>query len=119
MATGTDISTLIRDYFAAYERKDRSAIEPLLSDDFAFSSPRDDHLSKAAYFEHCWPFNEQIERIHIDRLFVEDNEAFVTYACKPGGRTAFRNAEFIRTRNGQIVEVTVYFGSSAEDVSPT
>lgn len=119
MTASTDVSTLIRDCYAAYERKDRSAIEPLLSDDFTFSSPHDDHISKAVYFERCWPFNEQVEHFRIEKLFVDGNEAFVTYVCKPKGRTPFRNTEFFRTRNGQIVEVTVYFGSSAEDVSPT
>jgi len=32
-------------------------------------------------------------------------------------REAFRNTEFFRIENGKVVEVQVYFGSPAKDVS--
>jgi hypothetical protein len=41
----------------------------------------------------------------------------VRYACKPVNREAFRNTEFFRVENGKIVDVQVYFGSPAKDVS--
>jgi ketosteroid isomerase-like protein len=44
---------MMRAYFAAYENKDRPAMEALLSDDFTFTSPRDDHINRATYFARC------------------------------------------------------------------
>ena len=51
-------SEIIDKYFAAYMSNDRNAIEEFLSDDFTFTSPYDDHIDKAAYFEKCWHFSE-------------------------------------------------------------
>ena len=44
---------IIRSYFAAYKAKDRKRVEKLLSDDFSFTSPYDDAIDKAAYFDRC------------------------------------------------------------------
>ena len=49
MAT-VDIPKLVHGYYAAYGRKDRQVVEDLLSDDFTFSSPQDDHIDRATYF---------------------------------------------------------------------
>ncbi|MEI5999692.1 nuclear transport factor 2 family protein [Paraburkholderia bengalensis] len=117
MNTNTDVASLVRRCFAAYQHKDRAAIEALLADDFHFTSPQDDHIDRRTYFERCWPFSEQLESFRIEKLFCEGNEAFVRYACKPLHRAAFRNTEFFRVENGKIVEVQVYFGSPANDVT--
>ena len=45
---------IIRAVFAAYLANDRSAIEHALADDFRFTSPYDDHIDKATYFERSW-----------------------------------------------------------------
>ena len=45
------ITDLVRRVFHAYQTADRSEIEPLLADDFTFTSPYDDHLDRAAYFD--------------------------------------------------------------------
>ena len=118
MNSEPSVSNLICRCYAAYEAKDRQALEPLLSESFTFSSPRDDHISKATYFERCWPFSLNVDCFRIEKLFDQGNEAFVRYVCKPKDRPAFRNTEFFRVENGQIVEVQVYFGSPADDVSP-
>jgi ketosteroid isomerase-like protein len=118
MSENTHVPDLVRRCYAAYQEKNRAAIEALLSDDFHFTSPRDDHIDRREYFERCWPFNEQVEYLRIEKLFSEGNEAFVRYACKPVNREAFRNTEYFRIENGKIVEVQVYFGSAAKDVVP-
>lgn len=109
------IPDIIRRYFLAYEMKDRVAIEALLNDDFIFSSPYDDRIGKAVYFEKCWPNSERIERFHIDKLFDKGDEAFVRYKLvkKTGG--SFRNTEFFRFRDSRIIEVDVYFGRTLEE----
>lgn len=54
-----NVSTLVRKYFTAFHARDRKTLQVLLSDDFTFSSPRDDQIRKQAYFETCWPRSEE------------------------------------------------------------
>ncbi len=114
MPTG-NVSGLVRRYFTAYETRDRPAIEELLSDDFTFTSPRDDHIDRAAYFERCWPYSEIRRTFHIVNLFENGNEAFVRYDCKFEGHGGFRNTEYFRIAADRIAEICVYFG---EDAAP-
>jgi ketosteroid isomerase-like protein len=104
------VSDLIRKYYAAYEQKDRKAIEPLLTEDFSFTSPQDDHIDRAAYFNRCWPNCEGIRAFHIEKLFEHGNEAFVLYERESKVGATIRNTEFFRTRENKIREVEVYFG---------
>src|SRR5689334_22949632 len=98
-------AAIIRACYAAYETKDRAAIEKLLADDFTFSSPIDDNISRERYFERCWPNSEHIESFNIERLFVQGDEAFVQYEVKTTGKPPFRNTEFFTLRDGQITHV--------------
>lgn len=109
-----NVSDLIRKYFSAYHSKDRGVVESLLSDDFTFSSPYDDHISKSVYFERCWPNSRTIRAHHIVSLLAEGGEAFVLYECELMSGVRFRNAEFFRIDGGQIKEIEVYFGSLPE-----
>jgi len=111
MKSQTVVADQIRKYYAAYERKDRNAIEPLLTDDFTFSSPHDDHIDKTSYFSKCWPNSERIRAFHIEKLFEQGDEAFVLYELEPVRGAKFRNTEFFRFRGSNIREVQVYFGS--------
>ena len=101
---------LIRAAYFAYEVKDRSLIEPLLSEDFTFSSPLDDNIGRQAYFERCWPNSENHRAFRIERCFSEGNEAFVTYTCERTDGAKFRNTEFFKTDGFRIRHVEVYFG---------
>ena len=107
------LAELIRRYYRAYETKDRPAIEGLLSNDFTFTSPFDDHIDRTAYFKRCWPNCERIKAFRVERLFEEGDEAFVLYELKPIAGTPFRNVEHFVRWGSQIREVVVYFGSSA------
>ena len=46
---------IARANYEAYVTKDRSAIEPLIAEDFHFTSPLDNRINRATYFERCWP----------------------------------------------------------------
>ncbi len=70
MSHPSDIADLIRRCFAAYESKDRAALEALVADDFHFSSPRDNRIDRQTYFERCWPFSEKVRAFRIEKLFV-------------------------------------------------
>jgi ketosteroid isomerase-like protein len=108
----SSISDLIRQYFSAYESKNRRVLEALLSDDFTFSSPRDDHIDRASYFARCWPNSEKYRSIELEKIFANGSEAFVRYCCVPKSGASFRNTEYFRIADDKIAEVDVYFGRS-------
>jgi ketosteroid isomerase-like protein len=106
------VSELIRKNFAAFLAKDRKTLEEVLSDDFTFTSPRDDHINKATFFERCLPGSDNFRTHHIEKLFVQGNEAFVLYQAELKDGTKFRNTEFYKIEGNRIREVEVYFGSA-------
>ncbi|MCW1925288.1 nuclear transport factor 2 family protein [Luteolibacter arcticus] len=106
---------LICAYLAAYEKKDRAALENLLTDDFTFSSPVDDRIDRERYFERCWPFSQRVETFRIEKLLADDEEAFVRYEALTKDGSAFRNLETFTVREGKIQHVEVYFGSDTAD----
>lgn len=110
----TPTEEIVRSYFAAYERKDRDAIEALLTDDFTFNSPLDDNINRDAYFERCWPNSAHIDSVRIEHLLPGDDEAFVEYELQPADKPSFRNAEFFAFRQNQITHIDVYFGAATE-----
>jgi ketosteroid isomerase-like protein len=79
---GPPTAELVRKCFSAWETKDREALEELLAEDFTFTSPNDDHISKDEYWKKCWPGSEKIRAIRIDKLFEQGDEAFVRYECE-------------------------------------
>ena len=111
MSAHSSVSQVIRKCYAAYQAGDRGAIEPLLSEDFTFTSPLDDHIDRAAYFSRCWPNSEQIRAFTIEKLFERGNEAFVLYELHPTKGDSFRNTEFFKLRGDKICEVQVFFGA--------
>ena len=106
------IAQVIRKYFAAFLAGDRQTLEEGLSEDFTFTSPRDDHINKATFFERCLPGSEHFLSHRIEKLFVQGNEAFVLYQAELKNGTRFRNAEFYRLEGNKIKEVQVFFGSA-------
>jgi len=104
-------SDVLRAYFSAWESKDRPALETLLTDGFTFTSPNDDdHISKARYFEKCWPGSCTIQRFLILDLIENGDEAFIRYECELTDGKRFRNTEYFRFEGDKIREVDVYFG---------
>jgi ketosteroid isomerase-like protein len=106
------VSDLVCASFSAYRSGDRDALEELLSDDFTFTSPVDDHIDRETYFERCWPNHETIDRHEIEKLFVEGNEAFVRYVAHKTDGKRFRNTELFTIEGDKIKAVDVYFGRS-------
>ena len=86
-------------------------MEEGLSDDFSFTSPYDDHISKATFFERCLPGSVNFRSHQIEKIFVNGNEAFMRYRAELKDGTIFRNTEYIRLEGNKIREVEVYFGS--------
>ena len=106
---------LIRSLFAAYLANDRQQVADALADDFRFTSPFDDDLDKATYFERCWRNSNWIERHELEKIFVDGSEAFVTYRCVAKGGKNFRNTEFFTFEGDSVKRIDVYFGATYEN----
>jgi ketosteroid isomerase-like protein len=105
----------IRQIFAAYLANDREFVEKAFSEGFRFTSPYDDNIDKAAYFERCWKNSDWIERHELEKIFVEGDEAFVTYRCVAKGGRAFRNTEFFVFDGDKVKRIDVYFGAAYDN----
>src|SRR5438445_10382079 len=112
---GANRAETIRRIFAAYLANDRGFVENAFSDDFRFTSPYDDALDKPAYFERCWKGSDWIERHELERIFVEGDEAFVTYRCVAKSGRTFRNTEFFVFDGDNVRRTDVYSGSDYEN----
>jgi ketosteroid isomerase-like protein len=107
-------SSVVRKYFHAFQSQDRKTVEDMLSDDFTFTSPRDDHIGKQAYFERCWPNSRKFRSFNLEKVFEHGSEAFVRYECEPREGAKFRNTEYFRIEGAKIKEVDVYFGRNID-----
>ena len=96
--------------YQAYTDRDRAALEALISDDFHFTSPLDNRLDRATYFERCWPNSRTMRSFDFVHLAAEGDCVFVTYEAESTTGSRFRNTEVMTIRNGKITGVEVFFG---------
>jgi hypothetical protein len=107
-----DIVAIACAAYEAYVAKNRAAIEKLIAADFHFTSPLDNRIDRATYFARCWPNSERINGFNFINLVPDRDRVFVTYEGHTKNGERFRNTEIVTVRDGQIVEVEVYFGWS-------
>lgn len=112
LASTNDNVAIARAAYEAYVSKDREAIEKLIAQDFHFTSPLDNRIDRATYFKICWPNSERIKAFDFINLVPDGDRVFVTYEGHGVSSDRFRNTEIITVRDGQLVEVEVYFGWS-------
>jgi ketosteroid isomerase-like protein len=108
-----DNAEVVRRNLAAYVAGDRATAERLIAPDFVFTSPQDDHIDRAAFFERCFPTADRFASQELRRLAVTGDDVFIMYEYElreTGER--YRNAELLTVRDGRIVEVQVFFGGS-------
>lgn len=103
----------VRALYAAYIDGRKDIVAAMLTEDFTFSSPRDDHIDRDAYFDRCWPTPPPFERMEIEYLGLADDEAVVRYRAVRHDGGAFRNIETLRFRGDRLAAVEVYFGREA------
>ena len=106
----TDRSELARAMYRAFAAADRAAVERILADDFAFSSPPDPSLDRAGYFERCWPSAGRVEAFDFVRLIESGDEVVVTYEATRTDGTRFRNTEVLTFAGDKLARAEVYFG---------
>ena len=112
------VLSVARSAYQAYVDKDRAAIEAVIGDDFHFTSPRDNRIGRATYFERCWPGSRMLAGFSFVNLVADGARAFVTYEGRWTGGGSFRNTEIVTVRDGRIVDVEVYFGWAIPHPAP-
>lgn len=113
--TAEHMRRTIMEVFAAYETNDRAKLEKWIADEFSFTSPYDDAIDRAAYFERCWPNHLMLTRMQVSRIFIEGNAAFVTYLATGSDGRSFANTEYMTFSGGKIASVEVFFGPEYRD----
>ncbi|HEX4334449.1 MAG TPA: nuclear transport factor 2 family protein [Polyangiaceae bacterium] len=113
--TSEATARLVRRYFAAFQAGDRSAFEASLADDFTFTSPYDDHIDRAAFFERCWPNHDKIKAFDL-KVMTDGGEAFIVYDLIPKSGPPYRNVEHHVFEGQKLKSVAVYFGDPPADV---
>jgi ketosteroid isomerase-like protein len=106
---------LLRRYYNAYLTRDRATVEAAFAEDFRFTSPYDDGLSKAQFFEKCWDGGDAFQKMEVEKVFAEGEEAFIRYRVLTKDGREFRNTEFVTFRDEQLTSVQVYFGATYKD----
>jgi ketosteroid isomerase-like protein len=115
-ATGPDREhiLIIRSWYFAWEHKDWSIPDRLLTDSFTFTSPVDDHISKQVFHDRCWPQAAHIKQFDLESVGASgDSDAFVKYLCHTTKGTSFRNIEYFRFADYRIAAIECYFGGGS------
>jgi len=101
----------VRAMFDSYLRQDRSSAERLIAAGFVFTSPQDDRIDRAAFFERCFPTANRLVRqdlLHVVAAGGDDVFVMYEYELKTG--ELHRNVEVLTVRGDQIAEAQVFFG---------
>ncbi len=101
---------LVKDYYLAYEKKDWNLLKSILSPDFKFSSPVDDHINLEAYHQRCWPNCQNTKKFDLEKVIMGNGDAFVTYNGYTNDGRVFRNTEYFKFKDGKITGNDCYFG---------
>ncbi len=105
---------IIRTWYSAWELKDWSIAGRLLADNFAFTSPVDDHIGKQAFHDRCWGQAAHIKHFDLESVVAAgDSDAFVKYLCHTTSGTSFRNIEYFHFAGDAIAAIECYFGGNS------
>lgn len=97
--------------FRHYRSQNREAAFALYAEDFSFTSPRDDHIDKEAFFERCFPTADRFTEQRLLHVVPADEElVLVHYEYELTSGCWYRNVEAMTVRDGLIREVQVFFG---------
>jgi hypothetical protein len=106
----TDLTDLARKYYVAFQEKDRAFVEANLAEGFTFTSPYDDHIDRATYFERCWPNSQSIDGMRIESAAADGDAVLILYEVKTATGAVFRNVERLAFKDRKLASVEVYFG---------
>jgi ketosteroid isomerase-like protein len=101
----------VRAFFRSFLAQDRAAAERLVAGEFVFTSPQDDHIDRATFFERCFPTADRFKDHELLEVVPTDgDDVFVLYEYELEGGQRHRNAEVITVRDGRITETQVFLG---------
>jgi SnoaL-like domain len=102
----------VLDFFAAFQTQNEAAARAMVAGGFTFTSPQDDHLDVAKYFEVCFPTAAHFASQTIMETAEAGDTVLVRYEYElADGSGRFRNMEALTVEDsGLISEVQVYFG---------
>jgi ketosteroid isomerase-like protein len=101
----------VRAMFDSYRRQDRASAERLIADGFVFTSPQDEHIDRAAFFERCFPTANRLVRQDLLQVVpAGDDDVFIMYEYELKTGERHRNVELLTVRGEQITEAQVFFG---------
>lgn len=105
---------IIRRYYSLWSQQSEwRPVDMILTDDFTFTSPLDDRISKSAFRQGCWDTQHALIAGHdLERVFVIGDQAFVRYTCRTKNGKSFRNVEYLQLRDQKIEAIECYFGGS-------
>jgi len=101
---------LIRSYFDTWRTGNRAVMEAALTEDFTFTSLRDDHIDRQAFFDRCWPMAGSFESFDIHRILIDGDQAIVMYDARNKTGERFHNTEILRMSGPRIRSVEVFLG---------
>jgi hypothetical protein len=99
-----------RSMMRAFQEQDADLARSLLADDFTFTSPQDDHLDAAGWFEKCFPTPGHFLSHQLTDLGESGDVVLLRYEYALEDGTTWANAERHVIRDGKIADVQVYFG---------
>ncbi len=100
-----------RSLLQAYIDQDRPRAETLLADELTFTSPQDDHIDRAAYFDRCFPTADHFSsQTLLHAVALDEHDVVIAYEYELHGGERFRNTEIITVSRGQATEIQVFFG---------
>jgi len=102
---------VVRQFYAAYEKKDRHMLEEIFADGFTFTSPAgDDHIDIKLYKQRCWPNAHNLKKFDLKSVMINGDEAFVLNEGWNNEGKSFRNTEHFMLKEGKIVAMECFFG---------
>ncbi|WP_411699779.1 nuclear transport factor 2 family protein [Conyzicola sp.] len=105
----TDVE-IVTASMAAYRTQDRDAAERIFARDFVFTSPQDDRIDRATWFEVCFPTADRFVWYELLEIVRSGTGVLSLYEYELQTGERYRNTELAVVRDGQIAEVQVFFG---------
>ena len=101
----------VRAFFRSFLEQDRATADRLVASEFVFTSPQDDHIDRATFFERCFPTADHFVSYELLEVVpTGGDDVFVLYEYELEGGRRHRNAEVITVRDGLVTESQVFFG---------
>ncbi len=113
MSSQTTNETIVREFYQQYHARNRAAFASMMHPEFAFTSPYDDHIDRAAYFKRCWDGGDAMTGFDVNRIASVGQFVFINYTLTFDGTTA-HNCEILTIEDGKVREVEVFFGEPTQ-----